>query len=156
MAEIRLTKTKHDELVAEVKYRETELRGKINEEIKTAKEFGDLSENAEYSAAREAQGENERKIIEIKDILLKATVIDESSIDTDAVGLGTVVTVFDVDENEEVTYSIVNSLEASSRENKLSDQSPIGKALHGHKVGETVKVITPTCTFPLKIISIAK
>ncbi len=156
MKELRISQEKYNELQEEVTNRETTLRSKINEDIKTAKEFGDLSENAEYSSAREAQGENERRIMEIKDLLLRATVIDETAISTDTVGLGTIVTVFDIDENEEVVYSIVNSLEASSRENKLSEQSPIGKALHGRKAGETVTVTTPSFSFDLKILNITK
>lgn len=156
MSSITLTRTKYDELNERLNYLVTTGRSEVSLAIKTAKEFGDLSENAEYSAAKDAQVANETEIARLEDILIHATVIDESSIGTKSVSIGNIVTVLDVEENEEITYNIVSSLEASSRDNKISDKSPIGRALMGHKKGDTVKSITPSGEYAYKIISIKK
>jgi len=156
MAGITVTKAKYDELVAKLNYLENEKSKEISDAIKVAREFGDLSENAEYSAAKDAQNANEAEIARLKDTIAQATVIDETSISTQSVSIGTIVTVYDEDEKEETTYTIVSTLEVNSRENKISDKSPIGKALIGHAKGETVTVQAPTCSFNLKIIDITK
>lgn len=156
MASITLTQAKYEELKERLNYLVTTRRNEISLAIKTAKEFGDLSENAEYSAAKDEQTHNETEIARLEEILIQATVIDESAITTKNVSIGNIVTVLDVEENEEITYSIVSSLEANSRENKISDQSPIGKALIGRKKGETVMAATPSGEYAYKILSIKK
>lgn len=156
MASITLTQAKYEELKERLNYLVTTRRNEISLAIKTAKEFGDLSENAEYSAAKDEQTHNETEIARLEEILIQATVIDESAITTKNVSIGNIVTVLDIEENEEITYSIVSSLEANSRENKISDQSPIGKALIGHKKGETVMAATPSGEYAYKILSIKK
>ncbi len=156
MASITITQAKYEELKERLNYLVTTRRNEISLAIKTAKEFGDLSENAEYSAAKDEQTANETEIGRLEEILIQAKVIDESSITTRNVSIGNIVTVLDIEENEEITYSIVSSLEANSRENKISDQSPIGKALLGRKKGETVKAITPSGEYAYKILSIKK
>ncbi len=156
MANITLTKAKYEELTERLNYLVTTRRSEISQAIKQAKEFGDLSENAEYSAAKDEQVANETEILRLEETLAHATIIDESSISTRNVSIGNIVTVLDVAENEEITYCIVSTLEANSRENKISDKSPIGKALIGHKKGDTVKAATPAGEIQYKILSIKK
>ncbi|MGN1042610.1 MAG: GreA/GreB family elongation factor, partial [Christensenellales bacterium] len=126
MAGITVTKAKYDELVAKLSYLENEKSKEIADAIKVAREFGDLSENAEYSAAKDAQNANDAEIARLKDTIAQAIVIDETAISTQSVSIGTIVKVLDVEENEETEYTIVSTLEVNSRENKISDKSPIG------------------------------
>ncbi|MDD4315744.1 MAG: transcription elongation factor GreA [Clostridia bacterium] len=157
MAEIiKVTREKYDELTSRLKYLETEARGEIAAAIKTAKEFGDLSENAEYSAAKDAQIQTETEIARLTETLTFIQVLDEREIDPSTVSFGTLVTVVDMEDGEEIQYRILSTLEASSRDNKISDQSPIGKALIGHKKGETIKASTPGGIVSLKIKDIKK
>lgn len=153
---IKITKEKYDEMNERLNYLETTARVKVAQAIKTAKEFGDLSENAEYSAAKDEQVQIESEIAKIEDILKHIEIIDESTISTNVVSLGTKVTVFDKEFDEEITYKIVSSMEANSRQNKLSDQSPIGKALLGHKKGEIVDANTPGGILKFEILDITK
>ncbi len=156
MAGITVTKSKYDELVEKLEYLENVKRKEISDAIKVAREFGDLSENAEYSAAKDEQVANESEIARLKETIAQATVIDESSINTKTVSIGNIVKVLDVEENEEIVYNIVSTLEVNSRENKISDKSPIGKALIGHAKGETVYAQTPAGSIPFKILEISK
>lgn len=156
MAGITVTKSKYDELVERLEYLENVKRKEISDAIKVAREFGDLSENAEYSAAKDEQVANESEIARLKDTIAQAIVIDESSINTKSVSIGNIVKVLDVEENEEIVYNIVSTLEANSREFKISDKSPIGKALIGHTKGETVYAQTPAGSIPFKILEISK
>ena len=118
-------------------------RKEIAEKIKEAREQGDLSENAEYDAAKEEQGHIEKRIEEIEKILKNAEVVDEDDIDLDKISVGCKVKVFDVEFDEEIEFKLVGSTEADSLNNKVSNESPIGKALIGHKVGEVVIVELP-------------
>ncbi len=156
MAGINITKTKYDELVARLNYLETEKTQEIANALKLAKEFGDLSENAEYSAAKDAQNANDAEIARVKEQIQQAVIIDESTISTQSVSIGTIVKVYDVAEKEELTYSIVSTLEVDSRKGKISDKSPIGSALIGHKVGDTVVATTPSGSLSFKILEITK
>lgn len=154
---IPLTQNKFDELTQKLRYYETVRRTEISDAIKFAKEFGDLSENAEYSAAKDAQEKLEIEIAQLTEILSKAYPIDTSVLSTKSVGIGTKVTIYDVNFDEEVTYQIVSSIEANSAENKISDQSPIGKAIMGKKKGDTVVAHLPTgATLEIKILNISK
>lgn len=156
MAEITVTKSKYDEMVQRLEYLENTRRKEISDAIKVAREFGDLSENAEYSAAKDEQVANETEIARLKDTISQAIVIDEKDINTKTVSIGNKVKVFDVEYDEEIVYSIVSSLEANSRENKISDKSPIGKALIGRSKGETVVAQTPNGNLSFKILEISK
>lgn len=154
--EIILTYNRLKELEAELEYLKTEKRKEISEKIKVARGFGDLSENAEYDEAKKEQGEVEVKIVQLENMLKKAKVIDEDEIDTSKVTVGTKVKLFDIDFEEEVVYEIVGSTEAEPDKNKISDESPLGRALLGATVNETVSVESPNGEYQVKILEISK
>lgn len=156
MAKQILTQKKFDELTAELQNRKTAKRDEISKAIKTAKEFGDLSENAEYSAAKSEQEANEIEIARLEDILSDVEIINEQDINAKHAGIGTTVKVYDVKFDEEVEFVIVSSLESNVLDNKISDQSPIGRALVGHKVGERVIAKTPSGEMAFDILSISR
>lgn len=155
-AQTVLTPKGYKKIEEEYEYLKVEKRKEIAERIKIARGFGDLSENAEYTAAKEEQAKMETRIAELKKILENAVVIDETSIPSDTVSIGSKVTVYDEDFEEEVIYSIVGSMEANPRENKISDKSPVGIALLGAKEGETVDVETPDGAVKLRVLKIEK
>lgn len=154
--EIILTYNRLKELEAELEYLKTEKRKEISEKIKVARGFGDLSENAEYDEAKKEQGEVEVKIVQLEKMLKSAKVIDEDEIDTSKVTVGTKVKLFDIDFEEEVIYEIVGSTEAEPDKNKISDESPLGKALLGSLVNDTVSVESPNGEYQVKILEITK
>lgn len=119
-----LTPNGYKKIEEEFEYLKVEKRKEIAERIKIARGFGDLSENAEYTAAKEEQAKMETRIAELKKILENAVVIDETNIPSDTVSIGSKVTVYDEEFEEEVVYSIVGSMEANPIENKISDKSP--------------------------------
>ena len=133
-----------DELVRELDYLKTTRREEIKEAIAVAKGFGDLSENAEYDEARNDQAKTEARIKELEELVANAQIVDESKMDMSVVSLGSSVTVYDVEEDEEIVYNIVGSNEVNPVERKISDQSPIGKALMGQKAGSSVTVELPS------------
>ena len=124
--------------------------------IKMARSFCDLSENSEYDEARNEQAEIEARIVEIENMLNNAKVIDEDNIDTDVVSVGSKVTVMDMEDKEEEEYLIVGSTEADPMNGKISDESPVGSALLGHKIDEVVTVEAPLGKMEYKIIKIAR
>ena len=130
-------------LTDELNYLKTVRREEIKEAIAVAKGFGDLSENSEYDEARNEQAKTEARIKELEELVENAVIVDESKIDTSVVSLGSVVTVYDIEEDEEITYYIVGSNEVNPVERKISDQSPIGKALMGQKKDAKVVVELP-------------
>lgn len=140
----------------ELEYLKTEKRKEISEKIKVALGFGDLSENAEYDEAKNEQAEVELKIVKLEKMLKNAKVIDDEDISTDVVSMGIKVKVLDIDMEEEEEYYIVGSEEANPMENKISDESPVGKALIGAKIGDTVTVEAPNGSFEMKILEISK
>lgn len=152
----KISQKKYDELQERLKHLETVAAIDIAEAIKRAKEFGDLSENAEYTAAKEAQVQIYREITDLEVKLSNVEIIDESTISTKKVCLGTKVKVLDVEFEEEEEYKIVSSLEANSKENKISEKSPIGKALMGAKKGDTVFAETPGGQIELRVLKITK
>ena len=154
--EVILTQEGYDNLEKELNYLKTEKRAEIAERIKVALGFGDLSENSEYDEAKTAQAENEVKIAELENKLRHAKIIDEKEIDTDTVQVGNTVKVLDVEFNEEIEYTIVGSTEVNLAENKISNESPLGKALLGAKKKETVEVNAPAGKMKYKIIDIKK
>jgi transcription elongation factor GreA len=140
-------------LKAELDLLTTSRRREVAARIKEAREFGDISENAEYDDAKNEQAMLEARIASLEDKLRSATVIDSSDIGTDVVGVGSIVHVKD-ESGKSTKYSIVGSAEASPAELKLSNESPIGSALLGHKRGEEVVITTPKGKRKLKITKI--
>ena len=126
----------------------------IAQKIKEAREQGDLSENAEYDAAKDEQRDIEARIEQIEQILKNAEVVDEDEVDLDVVNIGCLVRVLDIEYNEEEEYKLVGSSEASSLQNKISNESPFGKALIGAKVGDVVEVEAPAGVVEYKVLSI--
>ena len=140
----------------ELEMLKTQKRQEVAEKIKVARGFGDLSENSEYDAAKEEQAQVEARIVQIENMLKNAKIIDQDDIDVNKVSIGTRVKVYDEEFDEELEYSIVGSTEADPDMFKISDESPVGKALIGRNIGETVDVETPGGVFKLKILSINK
>ena len=154
--EVILTQEGFENLEKELEYLKTEKRVEIAERIKVALGFGDLSENSEYDEAKNAQAENEVKIAELENKLRYAKVIDEKEIDTKTVQIGNTVKLHDIEFDEDVEYTIVGSTEVNLAENKISNESPIGRALLGAKKGATVDVEAPAGVIQYKILSIKK
>lgn len=150
------TPTGYQELVDELKRRKEVDRETIKVDIATARSFGDLSENSEYDAALNEQATNEARIKELEELIENAVVIDESELDAGVVNLGSIVKIHDEDFDEDVTYNIVGSNEADPLVGKVSNVSPIGKALIGHKAGDEVKVNAPQGEIGLKILSVER
>ena len=140
----------------ELEHLKTEKRKEIAEKIKVALSFGDLSENSEYDEAKNEQAIVETRIAQIESMLKNVKLIDDDEINTDIVNLGSKVTVLDVEFNEKIGYQIVGSTEADPDENRISDESPVGRALLGHQVGETVTVEAPGGDLEFKILEISK
>ena len=154
--EVILTQEGFDKLEKELEKLKTETRAEIAERIKVALGFGDLSENSEYDEAKNAQAENENKIVELEKKLRLAKIIDESEIDTKTVQVGNTVKVFDEEFDEEVEYTIVGSTEVDLAQNKISNESPLGAALLGKKKNAVVEVQIPDGIARYKILSIKK
>jgi len=143
-------------LEAELEYLKTIKRKEVVETIKTALSFGDLSENSEYDEAKNEQAKVEVRIMEIEELLKNIKVIDESEVNTDVVSVGSKVTVLDLNTDREMVYSIVGSTEADPFKMKISDESPIGKALIGIGKDNVVEYETQRGKFSLKILEISK
>ena len=154
--EVILTQEGFDKIEQELEYLRTEKRAEIAERIKVALGFGDLSENSEYDEAKNAQAENEAKIAELENKIRYAKIIDEKDIDTKTVQIGNTVLLYDIEFDEEVEYTIVGSTEVNLAENKISNESPIGKALLGAKKGATVEVKAPVGIIKYEIRKITK
>lgn len=129
-------------------------RPAIKQAIAEARDKGDLSENAEYDAAKEAQGLLEMKIAQIKELVASARIIDDSNVDTDTVSLLNKVTIRNAGNGAEMTYTIVTENEANLRERKIASSTPIAQALMGHKVGDRVKVQAPAGEMEFEILNI--
>ena len=143
MKEVILTPEGYEKLKSEIDFLRNEKRREIAERIRVAREFGDIAENAEYDDAKNEQAMLEHRIALLEERLRDARVIEKSEITADVVSIGSHVRLKDVDANETVEYHIVGSAEANPAEQKLSNESPVGKAIIGHKKGETVEVTTP-------------
>lgn len=151
---IKLTPNGFVEIETELAKLREEDRPRIIQAIKEAREQGDLSENADYDAARDEQAKVEARIQELEYMIEHAVIIEEAP--KDVVGIGTTVTISYIDDDDdEDEYKIVGSLEADPFENKVSDESPIGKALVGSKVGDVVSVPSPNGSYDVKIVKIA-
>ncbi len=154
MDKVPMTVEGHRFLEDEVQRLKTVERPAIVAAIAEARSHGDLSENAEYHAAKEQQGHNEAKIAEIEDKLSRADVIDVSTLSGDTVTFGATVKLVDEDTDEEVSYKIVGEFEANVKEGKVSITSPLARALIGKEVGESIEVITPKGTRAYEILGI--
>ena len=131
-------------------------RLEIAEQLKIARAFGDLSENAEYDEAKNEQAKNEYDIVQLENELRNAKVIDENAIDTSVVSVGAVVNLENGDNQTKLTFHIVGSAETDPAAGKISNESPVGRALLGHRVGDTVEVRTPGGVMRLTVLSIGR
>ena len=131
-------------------------RKEVAQKIKEAREQGDLSENAEYDAAKDEQRDIELRIEELEKLLKNAEVVVEDEIDLDKINIGCKVKVYDVDEDEEMEFKIVGSTEANSLQNKISNESPVGQALMGKKAGDVVDVETQAGVIQYKVLEIQR
>ena len=151
--EIYMSQKGLEEMKECLKYLKTVKRQEIVERIQEARSHGDLSENAEYEAARNEQAANEGEILELENQVKNAIILPENT-DTSTVHIGSEVKVYDVDMEEEAVYTITGTTEADAAQNKISNESPVGQALLKHKVGDVVTVKAPECDYLLKILEI--
>jgi len=149
-----LTKAGYNEIKEKLNHMKTVERKKAADDIAEARSQGDLSENAEYDAAKDAQGMLEMKINELEMILANARMIDEENIDTSKCSILTNVTIKNVKNGRQVTYKLVSESEANLKEKKISVRSPMGMGLLGKKVGEIAEVVTPAARIQFEIIEI--
>jgi transcription elongation factor GreA len=152
--EVILTPEGHAKLTQEIEYLSTQKRREIADRIRIAREFGDIQENSEYDDAKNEQALLEARIQKLEERLRNARVIEADEVTSDVVSIGSVVRLRDVDAKETVEYHIVGSAEANPAEQKLSNESPVGKAIIGRKKGETVEVATPRGALKYKILDI--
>ena len=141
--DVILTQAGYEKLKTTIEELETVKRREVAERIKTAREFGDISENSEYDDAKNEQALVEQRIAQLEERVRRATVVDENHVNTDAVSVGVLVHVKDQKSGDSKKFQIVGSAEADPAESKLSNESPIGKALIGHKRGDIVTVEVP-------------
>ena len=154
MKEVILTPEGYKKLHKEVDLLRGEKRREVAERIRIAREFGDISENAEYDDAKNEQAMLEHKIAQLEERLLSARVITKKEISKDAVSIGSRVRLRDLQAGKTIEYHIVGSAEANPAENKLSNESPVGKAILGHKKGDVVVVTAPRGSLKFKIMEI--
>ena len=152
--EVILTPEGLQKLKEEIEYLSNAKRREVAERIKHAREFGDIAENSEYDDAKNEQAMLEHRIAMLEERLSNSRVIGEDEISKDVVSVGTKVRLRDLDANETIEYHIVGSAEANPAEHKLSNESPVGKAILGHKKGETVEVAAPRGSLKFKIMDI--
>lgn len=152
--QVILTKGGLKEKQEKLDFLKTVKRAQISEQIKEARAFGDLSENAEYDEAKNEQARVEAEIAQLEKVLRNAVVVEDNEIDLTTVGIGTTVRILDMEYDEEEVYSIVGSVEADADRKRISNESPVGAALIGKKVGELAEVATPGGTISFKIMDI--
>ena len=131
-------------------------RREVAQKIKEAREQGDLSENAEYDVAKDEQRDIEARIEELEKILKNAEVVDEDEVEIERINIGCQVKILDIEYNEELEYKIVGSTEANSLKGKISNESPVGKALIGKQMGDVITVETPAGSFQYKVLEIQR
>jgi transcription elongation factor GreA len=154
--EVYLTREGFHKLQSQLESFKTTERQKIAKALAEARAQGDISENAEYDAAKEAQAHNESRIAEWETKLSNVRIIENENIPSDKVYIGAIVSLEDLDNDEKLTYMMVSPEEASYEENKISVFSPIGKALLGHKAGETLEITVPAGKLKYKILKIKR
>jgi transcription elongation factor GreA len=156
MEKIYLTKAGYEKLQNELERLKTKIRRRISEEIGKARALGDISENAEYDAAKEAQGLNEKRILEIEYKLTNAEIIDESRMSSDEALIGATVKLLDMATNDKESYTLVSEAESDFAKGRISVSSPVGKALLGRKQGEIVTIEVPAGVLRYKITEIIR
>ena len=154
MKEVILTPEGYEKLKQEIEYLQTEKRREVAERIRVAREFGDIAENAEYDNAKNEQAMLEHKIAQLEERLANARVVTKKEIRSGEVSVGTKVRLKDMGSNKQFEYHIVGSAEANPAELKLSNESPVGKAIMGHKKGDVVEVSAPRGALKFKIMEI--
>ena len=156
LSRFKMSQERLDALKDELYYLETVREKEVAEQIKEARSFGDLSENSEYDEAKTEQGKLYSRIAEIKVLIDNAEIVDNIDHDApkDTVTLGSIVKVRDIEDDYEETYEIVGSQEANPREGRISDDSPVGRALRGHRAGEQVTVEAPAGNVKFEIVSV--
>ena len=154
--QILMTKEGHDKIVKEHEYLVSVRRGEVAERIKEAISYGDISENAEYDSAKNEQAELEDRILKLENMMRKGKIISEDELTGELVNLGLCVTVKDNKTKEKSEYTIVGAAEAEPFAGKISNESPVGKALLGKKVGDTAEIQTEMGNLSLKIMDIRK
>ena len=152
--ELLMTQEGYDALKAELNELKSVTRGEISEKIRVARGFGDLSENSEYDEAKNEQAVVEARIKKLEDQLKNVKIISRDEISTDTVTVGCRVKILDMDFDEEMEYVIASSVESHTDLDAISDESPVGKGLIGHKVGDVVEIQAPAATLKLKILGI--
>lgn len=155
MSELYITEEGKKEKEERLRYLKNEKRPEVLEKLKIARDFGDLSENSEYDAAKKEQSIVETEIASIEETLRKAVIVGKKDLSNDTVGVGSTVTVLDVEFNEEETYKIVGVIESDPDRNYVSNESPIGSSLIGKKVGDIVSFETPGGEVKMKILKIS-
>jgi len=153
---IILTREGRDKICQELNFHKRDKRREIIKALSEARAHGDLSENAEYSAAKEAQALNEKKISELESTLMRAQLIDDSEVAKDAALIGATIAIKDGKTGEEFDYMLVSEEESDFDLNKISITSPVGKALLGHKVGDKVKIKVPAGVLEYEIVGISR
>lgn len=143
-------------LVDELAYLKGEKTEEVKKNLAEARSFGDLSENSEYDEAKNEQAKVAARIAELEDLIASAEIIDESELKADIINLGSTITLFDCDMEEEIEYSIVGTNEADPMKGRISDRSPIGSAMMGKRAGETVEVTTPGGEIKFKILKVER
>jgi len=156
MGDIHLTREGYEKIRKELEYLKKVKRRNISKDLARARAHGDISENAEYDAAKEAQGMNEKKVAEIEAKLSRVKILDDSKIAKDKAFVGATVKLKDVNSGEEITYVLVSEMEADFSQGKISITSPVGAALLGKKKGSTVSVKVPAGTLKYKILDITR
>lgn len=156
LSRFKMSQERLDALKDELYYLETVREKEVAEQIKEARSFGDLSENSEYDEAKTEQGKLYSRIAEIKVLIDNAEIVDNIDHDApkDTVTLGSIVKVRDIEDDYEETYEIVGSQEANPREGRISDDSPVGRELRGHRAGEQVTVEAPAGNLKFEIVSV--
>ena len=154
MADLYITAEGKAEKEERLRYLKNVRRPEVTEKLKIAREFGDLSENSEYDAAKKEKSIVETEIEQIEETLRKAIIIDGSAISKDSVSVGNFVKVYDIEFDEEVTYKIVGTIESNPDKNYISNESPMGQALLGSKVGDVVVVKAPAGDIEMKVLEI--
>jgi transcription elongation factor GreA len=154
--DVLLTQEGYEKLKEELEYLQNVKRQEVAERIRVAREFGDISENSEFDDAKNEQASIEKEIAKLEERLRAARIIDPTEASADAVALGLRVKVKDVTRKKDMEYQLVGSAEADPTNGRLSNESPVGRALMGRKKGETFEVMVPAGTLTLKVVSISK
>ena len=156
MSEIFLTKKGYQKLLEELEYLKTTKRRQLAKAVGEARSHGDISENAEYDASKEAQGMNEKRIAELEGKLAGARILEDQGIGSDEVLIGATVRLKDLDRDEEVEYTLVAGVDADYAQNKISVSSPVGEGLLNHKEGDEVEIKVPAGVLRYKILKISR